>query len=270
MRSDAFVHDLVALVHVLLEGLGVVVGEVTAPVTLDVHGVGRQVIRKAMRWGKLEHALKEGLLRGGELQRQVGAQRVVVDSLLKLGMVQEALDLGAKQQRAIGCLVVIERLDTKDVTSTKEFVLVLVVNHERVHAAQTVDQVLAPLLVTVYQDFGISVAVEGVAGRLQLGAKLLEVVDLSVEDNRDLAVVARHGLGSSFGKIENRKTTEAKGNVVDDMLAAHIGTTVDDAIHHGRENQLTLFICTGKTDKTAHARSFLLTAQVYCRKDCGS
>ena len=73
VRSDAFVHDLVALVHVLLEGLGVVVGEVTAPVTLDVHGVGRQVIRKAMRRGKLEHALKEGLLRGGELQRQVGA-----------------------------------------------------------------------------------------------------------------------------------------------------------------------------------------------------
>jgi len=88
-----------------------------------------------MRRGKLEHAPKEGLLRGGELQRQVGAQRVVVDSLLKLGMVQEALDLGAKQQRAIGCLVVIKRLDTKDVTSAKELVLVLVVDHERVHAA---------------------------------------------------------------------------------------------------------------------------------------
>ena len=223
-----------------------------------------------MRRGELEHALKEGLLRGGELQRQVGAQRVVVDGLFELGMVQEALDLGAKQQRAVGGLVVIERLDAKDVAGTKELVLVLVVNHKRVHAAQAVDQVLAPLLVAVHQDLGVGVAVEGVAGCLQLGAKLLEVIDLAVENDRDLAVVARHGLSASFGKVKNRKTTEAKGNVVDDMLAAHIGTTVDDAIHHGRENQLTLFICTGKTDKTAHARSFLLTAQVRCRKACGS
>ena len=260
MRSDAFVHDLVALVHVLLEGLGVVVGEVTAPVTLDVHGVSRQVIRKAMRRGKLEHALKEGLLRGGELQRQVGAQRVVVDSLLKLGVVQEALDLGAKQQRAVGGLVVIERLDAKDVTGAKEFVLVLVVNHERVHAAKAVDQIFAPLLVTVHQDLGVGVAVEDVASGLELGAELLEVVDLAVEDNRDLAVIARHGLGASLGKVENRKTAEAKRDVIDDVLTAHIRTAMDNAIHHGRENQLTLFICTGKTDKTAHARSFLLTA----------
>ena len=175
-------------------------------------------------------------------------------------MVQEALDLGAKQQRAVGGPVVIERLDAKDVTGAEELVPVLVVNHERIHAAQAVDQVLAPLLVAVHQDLGVGVAVEDVAGSLELGAKLLEVVDLAVEDDGDLAVIARHGLSASLGKVENRKTAEAEGDVIDDVLATHIRPAMDDAIHHGRENQLTLFICTGKTDKTAHARSFLLTA----------
>ena len=112
----------------------------------------------------------------------------------------------------------------------------------------------------MHQDLGVGVAVEDVAGSLELGAKLLEVVDLAVEDDGDLAVIARHGLSASFGKVENRKTAEAEGDVIDDVLAAHIRPAMDDAIHHGRESQLTLFICTGKTDKTAHARSFLLTA----------
>ena len=66
--------------------------------------------------------------------------------------------------------------------------------HERIHAAKAVDQVLAPLLVAVHQDLGVGVAVEDVAGSLELGAKLLEVVDLAVHQKIKKNIIARQGL----------------------------------------------------------------------------
>jgi hypothetical protein len=41
----------------------------------------------------------------------------------------------------------------------------------------------------VDDDFGVGVGGEAVAGRLEVAAQLLEVVDFAVEDDRDAAVL---------------------------------------------------------------------------------
>lgn len=117
---------------------------------------------------------------------------------MEVRVVQEALDLGTKEHARsavarIGHGIVVERLDAKDIAGAKKLVLLLVPDDEGVHTAQAIEYRLAPLLVAVQEALGVGAAVELVALGLELGAKLLEVVDLAVEDDNDAAVLIGHG-----------------------------------------------------------------------------
>ena len=102
------------------------------------------------------------------------------------------------------------------------------------------------------EALGVGAAVELVALGLELGAKLLEVVDLAVEDDDDAAVLICHGLGAGLSQVEDRQAAEAEGDAAVDKLAAHVGTTMDDAVHHLGEHLGLVIRPTDKTDKTAH------------------
>ena len=262
MGLDALVHDLIQLVDVLLERL--LDGRVIAiPVALDVHLAGRDIDGKVMRRRQLVDTLEEGLLGCRILQRHVWTQGLFVDRLVEVRVVQEALDLGAKEhtRRAvarIGHGIVVERLDAKDIAGAKELVLLLVPDDEGVHTAQAIEYGLAPLFVAVQEALGVGAAVELIALGLELGAKLLEVVDLAVEDDDDAAVLVGHGLSASLGQVEDRQAAEAQGNAAVDKLTAHVGTAMDDAVHHLGEHLGLVIRPTDKTDKTAHILSPLL------------
>ena len=99
---------------------------------------------------------------------------------------------------------------------------------------------------------------ELVALGLELGTEFLEVVDLAVEDNDDATVLVGHRLGASLGQVEDRQAAEAEGNAAVDKLTAHVGTAMDDAVHHLGEHLGLVIRPTDKTDKTAHILSPLL------------
>ena len=103
------------------------------------------------------------------------------------------------------------------------------------------------------EALGVGAAVELVALGLELGTEFLEVVDLAVEDNNDVTVLIGHGLSAGLGQVEDRQAAEAE-----DKLAAHVGTTMDDAVHHLGEHLGLVIRPTDKTDKTAHILSPLL------------
>lgn len=63
-----------------------------------------------------------------------------------------------------------------------------------------------------------------VALGFELGTEFLEVVDLTVEDNDDAAVLIGHGLSAGLGQVEDRQAAEAEGNAAVDKLTAHVGT----------------------------------------------
>ena len=262
MGLDALVHNLIQLVDVLLERLldGRVI---TIPVALDVHLAGRDVYGEVMRRRQLVDTLEEGLLGCRILQRHVRTQGLFVDRLVEVRVVQETLDFGAKEhtRRAvarIGHGIVVERLDAKDIAGAKELVLLLVPDDEGVHTTQAIEYGLAPLFVAVQEALGVGAAVELIALGLELGTEFLEVVDLAVEDNDDATVLVGHGLSASLGQVEDRQAAEAQGNAAVDKLTAHVGTAMDDAVHHLGEHLGLVIRPTDKTDKTAHILSPLL------------
>ena len=102
---------------------------------------------------------------------------------------------------------------------------------------------------------------EGVALRLELAAKLHEVVDFAVEHDDDAAVFVAHGLGARRRKVENRQAAEAQRHARREERIAHVGTAVDDAVHHAREHLLLVFDITGKSDESAHRAPFVCMAQ---------
>ena len=257
MRGNALVDHLVAFLHVLVERLGIVVGKIRIPVAAHVHARRGDVVGEAVCRRQLEDAGEEGLVGRGELHGEIRTQRLLVHGLLEMRMLEEALDLGAKQQVALVGLVVVERLDAEDVTRAKELARAHVVHHEAVHTAQALDQALSPLLIAVHENLGVGIAVEGVAGGLQLGAELLEVVDLAVEDDEDGAVLVAHRLGASLGEVENGQAAETQRHAIFDMGSAHVGTAVDNAIHHRLENALVVLNMAGKTYESAHGQTFL-------------
>ena len=138
VRRHTFMHHLIALVHILVEVLGVVVRKIALPVTAYVHLARGQVVREAMRGLKLVHAREERFLRGGELQREIRAQGFLVYSLHEARMVQETLDFAAEQQIALCGAAVVERFDAEDVARAVKPLIALVVDHEAVHAAKAV------------------------------------------------------------------------------------------------------------------------------------
>ena len=262
MGLDALVHDLVQLVDILFERL--LDGRVIAiPVALDVHLAGRDIDGKVVRRRQLVDTLEEGLLSRRILQRHVRTQSLFVDRLVEVRVVQEALDLGTKEHARsavarIGHGIVVKRLDAKDVAGAKKLVLLFVPDDEGVHTAQAIEDGLAPLLVAVQEALGVGAAVELVALGLELGTEFLEVVDLAVEDNDDAAVLVGHGLSAGLGQVEDRQAAEAQGNAAVDKLTAHVGTAMDDAVHHLGEHLGLVIRPTDKTDKTAHILSPLL------------
>ena len=135
-------------------------------------------------------------------------------------------------------------------------------HHEAIHAAQAIDQALAPFLVSVNEDLGVRIAMEYVTRGLELGAQLLEVVNLAIEHNEHGAVLVAHGLSTRLGEIENRQAAETERDAVLDMGSAHVGAAVDDAVHHRGENFLLVLNMAGKTYESAHGQTFLAKSRV--------
>ena len=261
VRAHAFMHHFIELVDVFLERL-VDFREIAIPIAAHIHRVGGQVVSEAMRGRQLVHALEERFVGRGELQREIRTQRIVVHGLVELRVREEALDLAAEHQAAaIFGLGVIKRLDAENIASAEQAILLLIPDNERIHATKLVDDFLAPLLVAMQKRLGVGAAVEGIALRLELAAKLHEVVDFAVEHDDDAAVFVAHGLGARRRKVENRQAAEAQRHARREERIAHVGTAVDDAVHHAREHLLLVFDITGKSDESAHRAPFVCMAQ---------
>ena len=75
-----------------------------------------------------------------------------------------------------------ERLLAGAVTREEERASPRVVERDREHAVQSLEDALAPLLVAAQDHLGVGRRPEGAAARLQFIAQLDVVVDLAVED----------------------------------------------------------------------------------------
>src|SRR4029077_10602726 len=89
-----------------------------------------------------------------------------------------------------------EGLDADPIAREHDPPRALIENREREHPAKLAHALRAPRLVRPENDLGVGRGLEADPGGLEIAAELPEVVDLTVEDDPDRAVVARHRLGA--------------------------------------------------------------------------
>ena len=134
MGGHALPHAGVDLVGALLVGKGGGVAEIRIPVALNLHLA--VFVGEPVGGGQFVGALEERLVHGAVLEGQVGAQCLGVDLAAETGVLQQALDLAAKQQFARVGLGVIERLYAENIPRTVHFVGFRIPHDKGKHTAQ--------------------------------------------------------------------------------------------------------------------------------------
>ena len=104
-------------------------------------------------------------------------------------MRKQRLQFRSDNQMAVRQHGVVERLHAKPVAREKSRLLFFVPQHERKHAAEAIDAILAPRLPRMHDHFGIATGAEYVSECGQFGDQLTIVVDLAIEDHDDRAVL---------------------------------------------------------------------------------
>ena len=168
-------------------------------------------------------------------------------------MREERLDLAAVDE-ARAVVLVVERLDAEEVARAHEALLRRVPDGDGEHAAQLLEHVRAPRLVAVDDGLRVAVRDERVAHRLELGAQLLEVVDLAVERDGHGAVGVLHGLAGAF-EVDDRQAAKAHRDVVVHEEALVVGPAVGDAVGHVLDDGLVglpVVVDRGESHESAH------------------
>ncbi len=119
---------------------------------------------------------------------------------------QQRLDLGGEAQ-TFAIIGVIQRLDAEGVTRQPQTALARIPERKREHAAQALHETLPFKRIQVQKRLGIAVAVIARAARFAPGAQLRMIVDFAVENNQQLPIFRRHGLGRAFTQINDREPT---------------------------------------------------------------
>ena len=211
------------------------VGELTLPEAADpqrtllVHGAraGRQLLDAG------EHRQRRGHVAGAEVQ----IERLVVQLARDGGVAEQRLDLGSEEE-PIAAEVVVDRLLAEPVAREEQALPARVPDGEGEHPAQALGERVAPLLVTVDQDFGVAAGAEDVAPGDQLLAQPEVVVDLAVEGDGDGAVLVLHRLRAGLREVDDRQPPVPQRRRTFDEVAGPVRTPVRNGVGHLTQQRL--------------------------------
>jgi hypothetical protein len=107
--------------------------------------------------------------------------------------------------------------------------------------------------------FRVCVSLETVAARLKLALQVAIVVNLAVENNRNLTVAAGHWL-TPARQIDDRQTPHAERNSIVDQDSLIVGPAMSNhathAVEHGaRFARVTMLISANKSGDATHSIS---------------
>src|ERR1700680_533941 len=122
---------------------------------------------------------------------------------------EQRLDLRgeAKGPAVVRC---VEGLDAVRISRQKKATPLLVPDSESKHAPEPMYHLGAITCIEMQERFRVGSRAKVGAVPLELSAELRIVVDLAVEDNDKLTVITCHWLGSSVGKVDDRKPSMAQ------------------------------------------------------------
>ncbi|OQB79061.1 MAG: hypothetical protein BWX86_03007 [Verrucomicrobia bacterium ADurb.Bin122] len=151
-------------------------------------------------------------------------------------------------------MVKIERFDSEGIAGEEETARVDIPDRKSKHAAQPPDTTFAPLCIGGEQDLGVALRAENMARRLKLPAKLAEVVDGTVENERETPVRRAHRLSSVCG-VEDGESAHAECCKAQVGYAGIVGSTMSHGFAHaddGRVARLRHRLGIDETGDAAH------------------
>ena len=154
--------------------------------------------------------------------------RVRVGQLWDRG--QNGLDLRAKYQPT-ALLSIEERFFAKSIATQKQPLSSLSPHRYPKHAPQRGQAVSAPFLIQMRDDFRIRGSAKDVPTSAQLRPQVEIVVDLSVQNNLDLAIFASHRLMAA-SHINNAETSDGQPDTVAYEVSVLIGTAMPNRVCH--------------------------------------
>ena len=253
MRLDAVLKDLFDLIDSLVLGhlqiglkLGLKVALCLDNAVTEPHEVTRQ---------QALDVLEEGHRLGHILEGQIRVQRLIVEALGEVRMLQNTLDLGGVAQIVADDRKV-QGLDAEEVAREENRLGFLIIDREREHAAQMLEHILAPLLKSVEQHFAVRGSRELVSRALELLFQLLIIIYFAVIGEYQITVLVADRLIAVF-EVDDGQSAEAHRDVVIHIHAVRIGTAVGDDLGHLFDDVFSLFQLTRKAANTAHIAKLL-------------
>src|SRR5262245_55874163 len=171
-------------------------------------------------------------------------------------MADKATELTRKGKEAWAPSVV-ERLLAEPVAGKEELFPILIINRKGKHAVQPFRQSSTPFLVAVDENLGIGVRrAKNMTPRHELGPQLQVIIDLTVEDDRDRAILVPKRLVTT-ADVDNGETTVTKINMgrLVEKKAFTIGAPMYQGARHG--TQVVNIAFDYETGQTAHGTYLL-------------
>ncbi len=232
-HAHGFVQQLVEPRQVLaLPHRVAIAGERQRPVAFDPHAAALDDHPVGRR--QFLDVAEDGVRRRDVLQGKVGIERLGAPFPRDPGVLEDGLDLRAEHQATAAESGVIERLDAESVAREEHSLRPAVPHRKREHAAEALDDGLSPLLVAVDDDLGVRAGLEGVPGTLQLGANVLEVVDLPVEHHPDRSVFVRQRLVACL-QVDDAETPVAEAQAAVHVKAVRVRPAMGQHVGHRAE-----------------------------------
>ena len=173
---------------------GGLVREVPVPILAQLQVVRPDVEPVTAR--QLVDLFEAGLGRGDVWKRQVGVNGLRIDVEADRRILQQGLDLGSEPKAPVPGGV-IERLLSHPITGNVKLALSHVPNREGKHPTQLLGTADAELLVEVDDRLGVAVGAELVASLAKPCPEFEVVIDLSIEDDPEGAVLVAERLMTS-------------------------------------------------------------------------
>ena len=111
------------------------------------------------------------------------------------------------QKKLVRSVIIEKGFNSQTISDKEKGFFPFVPQSKGKHARKPFQAINTPLAVGFDNHLSVGVGCESVPQPLQRFPNLFEVVHFTIIDNPDSAIIARHGLATSFGEVDHRQSS---------------------------------------------------------------
>ena len=186
-----------------------------------------------MSRGKLADCGINAIRRRNVLTLEIEGHGIEIDIVRHCRKPQQRLDFGTKDERS-GVPRVVQGFYAEVIAREEQLGTPAIPYSECEHARDPLEQLATPLTPTVNQHFTIAVGGENMAGIRELAPQRSIVIDLAVENDRDILIRRDQGLVAAFD-VDDRESAMTEAHCAVAIITVGIGPPVHQSLGHARQ-----------------------------------